>query len=253
MKINNKWYTIVELIIVVVIIWIISRISYISINMIWESNIRNRDNDISVFINWLKNNMLQNKYKDIYLYLSNSWSYNKYLFSYWLINDCNNINVDDLFYKNYILSKNTAYFTWSILSWSISLSQNSSLNNFSNIITSDLNKTHNINTWDEYLYNIYWSWKIIENDTTVEKYLKCWDIKVFFLDKKDKSRYYISDIKILSNNTTQYKTWIILKYKNNSIKPDYYENNLSSQRGFYDKIIINLKDDIENLAIDVEI
>jgi hypothetical protein len=130
--------------------------------MIWDSNLQNKINESITFVSDLKWLLIQNPNSEIYLYLSkdDNNNLNKYIFWYNKKYNCEHItDIDKLFFENYRLDdNNNAYFTGTVLSWSLTLNIMESISKYQNIESSEINKLHNVSTWNMFLYKLYWTW-----------------------------------------------------------------------------------------------
>ena len=260
MKEQKKWFSIVEVILVITIVSILTSISFISSRMIWESNIRNVWMNVSTFISDIKGLIMKNPWSEIFVYFSSQQqdNLNKYIFSYHKKNTCNHIqSIDDLFLVGYrIDDDNNAFFTWSIInSWSVLINKEVSLNSLLRIDSTVLNKKHNISDGEKYIYNLYWTWQILNNQwIPYDGQLNCWDIYVYFLNSSWKNKYEISQLWYEVNSLIAIQKSLLLKYSSWKIEWELYlNNNSNSQKRIYDIITISISDSISNLSSEIDI
>lgn len=249
----NHWFTLVELVITITIIAILSSISYVSMDLISESNIKNKSQDAKTFIEDLKTDILREKAREVNVFFSSQDLKNKYIFWYGLDNKCNHItNIDNLFLSWYILDRyDYIEFSGSILSGSIIWESEISRNNFEKLSFSWVTYTHYIWKNNKYVYHLYGTGTINIDGKDIPGIVHCWDIKVHFFDDKAKNKYQINKVWLKSNWFLQYKNYIKLKFNNKTFKPELYIDGIN-YRIFFDQIIINLKDISTDLKLNIE-
>lgn len=250
----NHWFTLVELIITITIIAVLSSISYLSIDLVSESNIKNKSQDAKTFIEDLKTDILRGKSSEVHVFFSSQNLQNKYIFWYSLDNKCDNItNIDNLFLSWYILDKyDYIEFSWSILSGSIIWESEPSRNNFEKLSFSWITNSHSISSNNKYIYHLYGTGTINIDGKDIPSILHCWDIKVYFFDDKSKNKYQINKVWLKSNWFLQYKNYMKLKFNNTTFKPELYVDGIN-YRIFFDQIIISLKDISNDLKLNIEL
>lgn len=250
---NNKWFTLIELIITFTIISILAWISYLGTSLIDESNIENKKLEVEVFINNWISKIIKNKESSFYLYLNNQWEESEYLYSYLELNDCENLN-PDLIYDWFEKTNWDFYLTWSLLSnISWALSYKKERNSYNKIDSIWSNFLLNVNDGETLKWDLYWTWSIYEYWNSIKTNVKCWELEIFNLQFDNKNKYLIKNIKYLTSNTEENSNKIILKYSINNMKPELYINWLNTQRIFFEYYKIILENINNNLQNELEI
>lgn len=251
---NKKAFTLIELIITVTIISILSWISYVSLNMISESNIKNKWEDILTFINDKKSEIIKNNETILYLIMSSSWLKNNYCFSYLEENNCDNIDLENLYDSYFLDDEWFSYFSWAVLDNIdyINIEQKKWNINYEKINPIDNYYAHDTKEWNIFKYSIYWTWNIIVEWQINDVILKCWEIEVFYYSDWMKNKYVLWDIWVYDKVKLSFIDTIILRYSNNSLKPELFYD-FDYNRLFFQKIVLYLSDKIDNLTYEIDI
>lgn len=254
MKKNSHWFTFIELVITITILWILTSISYISMNLIWESAINNISQDAKTFIENIKTDIIREKASEVYLYFWSEEFKNKYIFWYSFDNNCDHIsNIDTLFLSWYILDKyDYVDLSWSILSGTLNGYSEIGRNNREKISFTGATYTHFVWNNSTFIYNLYGTGTKNIDGIDTKVILHCGDIKVYFFDKKKKKTYQIQRVSLNSNGFIQSKHYIKLKFSSKTLKPEVYLNGMNS-RSFFDSIIITLENIIDHINVDMEL
>lgn len=254
MKKNSHWFTLVELVITITILWILTSISYISMNLISESAINNISQDAKTFIENIKTDIIREKASEVYLYFWSEEFKNKYIFWYSFDNNCDHIsNIDTLFLSWYILDKyDYVDLSWSILSGTLNGYSEIGRNNREKISFTGTTYTHFVWKNNKFIYNLYGTGTKNIDGVNTKVILHCWDIKVYFFDDTKKNKYQIKKVWLKSNWILQNKNYIKLKFTNKTFKPELYTNGIN-YRVFFDSIIITIENIKDKLKVNMEL
>jgi len=212
----NRWFTLVELIIVLAISWVLVSLSFVSLSSIDDSDISNNASEIWDFINNSKINLINFLWDNVDIYINKSTDNfkNRYIYSFVNIKNCELpwwLTSKDFYNDIYLVdiddNVDYAYFTWS-LDPSISILWYKKVwNTFAKInMNNSSYYEHNISEWNEFKYDIYnWDilcWRIFMNKINTKYYI--WSIKIQTI-KKD---IYYDSVMINIDNKFNVKTYL---------------------------------------------